>query len=160
MGGGTEVLTPFFMKTPYIAYSDSCFKFCPTLSSPLPQFLSPPPATPRVLSVVLFLLLNGWSRHIWCAVLLNNNMDLYMSSLDNLVPEGPYCCVFYATRRQVCWGLTRFFSGTLDFTNTQTHTAHSGTSRMTRPYKCIFTPIVMCSKQLYYIKWLKKWLNE
>ena len=120
-GGGTEVLTPFFMKTPYIAYSDSCFKFCPTLSSPLPQFLSPPPATPRVLSVVLFLLLNGWSRHIWCAVLLNNNMDLHMSSLDNLVPEGPYCCVFYATRRRVCWGLTRFFSGTLDFTNTQTH---------------------------------------
>ena len=57
-----RVLTPLFYKDlpPYIAYS-SFFKFCPT---------------PTALSVVLFLWLNGWSRHIWCTFLLNDIMDL------------------------------------------------------------------------------------
>ena len=51
--------------------------------------------------VVLFLWLNGWSRHIWCIILpdLEFNYNIIL-----LVPEGP-CCVFYATRRQVYWGL-------------------------------------------------------
>ena len=32
-------------------------------------------------------------------------MDLHISSLGIAVPEGP-CCVFYATKHQVYWGLT------------------------------------------------------
>ena len=83
------------------------------------------PSTPRVLSVVLFLLLNGWSRHIWCAVLLNDNMDLHMSSLGTLLPEGPWC-VFYATRCQVYCGLTHsvvfyWYFNFISHTHTHTH---------------------------------------
>ena len=61
--------------------------------------------TPIVLSVALFIWLNEWSGHIWCAILCNDNMDLHMSSLRTLVPKGHWC-VFYATRCQVSWGLT------------------------------------------------------
>ena len=80
---------------------------------------------------VLFHWLNGWSRHIWYAILLNDNMDLQISSLGTLVPKGPWC-VFYATRRQVYWGLTHmFFTGTLIWyythTHTHTHTQHTHT---------------------------------
>ena len=41
---------------------------------------------------------------MWCAILLNDNMDLHMSSLGTLVPEGPWY-VFYAARCQVYGGL-------------------------------------------------------
>ena len=53
----------------------------PFRSNPHPHCYSP--------SVVLFLWLNVLSRHIWCAILLNDIMDLQMSSLGILVPEGP-----------------------------------------------------------------------
>ena len=36
----------------------------------------------------------GWSYHIWCAILLNDNVDLHMSSLGSLVPEGPWYVCF------------------------------------------------------------------
>ena len=117
---GREVLTPLFYEDPpYIAYHSPLFKFYPTLT--LPCHLQPPP--PTVLSVFLFLWLNGWSQHIWCAILLNDNMDLNMSSLGTLVPERPWC-VFFATRIQVYWGLTQ--CGFLlviwfDITHTNTH---------------------------------------
>ena len=52
----------------------------------------------------LFLSLNEWSCHIWCATLLNDNMHLHMLSLYTLEAEGP--CVFYATRCKVYWDLT------------------------------------------------------
>ena len=103
-----------------------------------------------VLSVVLFLWQNEWSRHTWCAILLNDNMDLHMSSLGTLVPEGPWC-VFYVTRRQVYWGLTHvvvFYWYSDLISRTQTHTAHSGASRLTHSYKYIFTPPAICSQQL------------
>ena len=108
-----------------------------------PASLSPPSTTRTVLFVDQFLCLNGWSCHILCAILLNGNMDLHMSNLGTLVPERPWC-VFYA-RRQVYWGLTHvFFTGTLIgyhiHTNTETHTAQSGASRLADPYKYIFTP--------------------
>ena len=62
--------------------------------------LSPPTFTPTVLSVVLILWLNAWSRHIWSAILLNDNMDLHKSRLVTLLPKVPWC-VFYATKHQV-----------------------------------------------------------
>ena len=76
-----------------------------------------------------------------------------MSSLGSLVPEGPWC-VFYAIRHQAYWGLTHtiqvkyIWYHTHKHTNTQTHTAHSAASRLTHPYKYIFTPTVICSQQL------------
>ena len=57
--------------------------------------LTPPPPTLSVLSVVLFLWLNGWLHHIWFAIFLNDNMDLHMTNLGTLVSEWPWC-VFYA----------------------------------------------------------------
>ena len=89
-------------------------------------------------------------------------MDLVrMSSLGALVPEGPWY-VFYTTRYQVYWGLTcnvvfYWYSDLILHTHTHTHTntcrAHSGASRLTHPCKYKFTPPVMCSSYLYYIKW-------
>ena len=70
-----------------------------------PTSLSSQTPTPIVFSVALFIWLNEWSGHIWCAILCNDKMDLHMSSLHTLVPKGPWC-VFYATRCQVFWGLT------------------------------------------------------
>ena len=140
------VLNPHFMKTPPMLPSP----FFEILSNPIhfPVFSNP---TPTVFSVVLFLWQNEWSRHIWCAILLNDNTDLHMSSLGTLVPEGPWC-VFYVTRRQVYWGLTHnvVFTGTLIWyhTHKHTHKAHSGASRLTHPYKYLFTPPVMCWQQL------------
>ena len=132
------------------------FKFCPTPPSP-PPFLSP--------SVVLFFCLNGWSRRIWCASLLNDIMDLHISSLNTIVPEGPWC-VFYATRYQAYWGLTHnlvfcscsdlishIHTHTHTHTYTHTHTTHSGASRMTHRYKYLFTPPVMCSQQFPLLQW-------
>ena len=45
-----------------------------------PPSLLPPTPTSTSYSVVLFLWLNGWSRHIW-SVLLNDIMNVNMSSL-------------------------------------------------------------------------------
>ena len=116
-----------------------------------PPSLSPPTPTTTAVSVVLFLGLNGWSHHI-----LSDIMDLHMSSLVTLVPEGPLC-VFYALRHQVYWGLTHnvFFCWYSDLiSHAQRHTAHSGVSWMTHTYKYIFTYIFMCSQQLYLLPWM------
>ena len=100
-----RVLIPLFNEEPlYIAYPLLQF-----LSNPPPPYFpvnsNPHPYPPTVLSAVLFLWLNGWSHHVWCAILLNDNMDIHMSTLGTVVPEEPWC-VFYATRRHVYWGLT------------------------------------------------------
>ena len=95
----------FYEDPPYIAYFPTphlILNFA-TTTSPLPCHVQP--LFPTVLSVVLFLWLNGWSRHIWCAILLNDSMDLHMSSYGTIVSEGPWC-VFCAIRHQVYWSLT------------------------------------------------------
>ena len=78
------------------------------LSTPPP--LPPLPCHLQPSSPLLFLLfclfwVNEWSQHIWCAVLLNENMDMHTSNLDTLVPEGSWC-LFYVTRCHVYWSLT------------------------------------------------------
>ena len=154
---------PIFWRPPYIAYPP----FFQILYIPFPpNSLSPPTPTPTGLSVVLFLWINGWSSHVWCAILLNYNMDLHMSGLCTLVPEGPWC-VFYVTRRQVYWGLTHvvvFYWYSDLISRTQTHTAHSGASRLTHSYKYIFTPPAICSQQLpllnLMIKWIIHWCQK
>ena len=127
-------------------YEDSLYCLHPTLFTNFvylpPSLLSSTP-TPIALSVVLFLWLNGRSHNNWCAILLNNIMDLHMSSLGALTPEGPWC-IFYAIGHQFCWGLIHnvSFAGTVlwfDITHTNTHihtqrhTAHSGASKLTHP---------------------------
>ena len=46
-----------------------------------PTSLSSQTSTPIVFSVALFIWLNEWSGHIWCAILCNDKMDLHLSSL-------------------------------------------------------------------------------
>ena len=124
---------PYFMNTPVLFISP--FSNFVQPPSPLPCHLQPP-------APLLFLRLNWWLRHIWCAVLLNDIMDLHMSSLGTLVPEGP-CCVFYATRYQVYWNLIPcvFFASTLICYHTQTHKdiSHSGTKRLTHPHRYVLS---------------------
>ena len=132
------------------------------MSNPRPSSLLPLTPTLTALSVVLFVWLNGWLHHIWCAILLNDITNLHMPNLGTLVPQGPWCA-FYVTRRQVYWGLKPvFFSGTLIWCHThinthkqtQRHTAHSGASRLTHPYKYIFTSPIMWSQQLSLLHWM------
>ena len=123
------------------------------LSNPLPSHhFQPPPSNPTALFDVLFLYLNGWL----CSISLNimngwlcsiswvislNIMNLHRLSLGNFVPGRP-CCVFYATRHQVYWGLTHdanFCCYWFDITHIQTQkntqTAHSGVNILTHPRK-------------------------
>ena len=151
---GRGVLTPLFYKDPLSwVPPPPLFEILSNHHPALPQFPVSPTHTRTVLSVLLFLFLNGWSGHIWCAISLNDNMDLHISSLGTLVPEGPWC-VFYATRCQVYWDLKNnvVFTGTLigyhTHKNTQTHTTRSEASRLTHPWKYTLTPPVMCSQQL------------
>ena len=128
------------------------FRFCPTS---YPTSLSPPTPTLTVLSNVLFLWLNGWSRHIWYAILLSNNMDLHMFSLGTLVPEGPSCALWKKSINFTeVWDIMWFFTGALIWYHTYKHTTHSGAPRLTHLYN-IYLQHLLCahSSYLYYIKW-------
>ena len=67
---------PFLWRPPHSPYCQP--PLFQILSTTPTTSLSPPAPTPTVLSGVLFLSLNGWTHHIWCAILLNDNMDLYV----------------------------------------------------------------------------------
>ena len=93
-----------------------------------------------------------------CAILLDDIMDVHMSSFRTLMH-------FYATSGEIYWGLTHdvvfclysdMISHTHTHIHTQRHTAHPGASRLTHPYKYIFIPTVMCSQQLSLLHWMKK----
>ena len=123
-------------KIPMSTPISSNFVHPPLLS--LPCYLQLPPCS-FCFSVVLFLWLNGWSNHIWCAISLNDDMDLHMLSHGTLVPEGDWC-MFYATRHKVYWGLAHdkvfyLYSDLISHTCKHTHTAHSGCSRLAHPYE-------------------------
>ena len=82
---GRGVLTLTFYEDPHsppLYCLPTFFKFSPILS---PPSLPPPSPTPTAHSVVLFLWQNEWSSHIWCAILLNDIMDVHMSSLRTLM---------------------------------------------------------------------------
>ena len=112
-----------------------------------------------VFSAVMFLWLNRWSCHIWCVILLNDNMDLYMSSLGTLVPEGPWC-VFHATRRQVYWSLTHnvVFDWYSDFISITHSTHNTFKGQQTNAHINIYLHHLLCahSSYLYFIKWLSE----
>ena len=103
-----NILHSVIMKIPLLCLS------LPLTFQILANLLRPPTSTLNALFDALFLWQNGWSHHMWCVILLNDVMNLLMSSLGTLVPEGP-CCVFY-TRPQVYWRLTGVFL--IDITHT------------------------------------------
>ena len=133
------------------------FKFClppPSVFKSLHRHLQPP--LPSVLSVFMFLWLNGWSRHIWWTILLNDNMDLYMSILGALVPEGLWC-VFHETRRQVYWSLTHsvvfyWYSDLISNTH-NTHHTQGPADEHTHINICLHHLLCAHSSYLYFIKW-------
>ena len=133
------------MKTPYFAYCHS-FKFC--WPSPFhPQFFvtsNPVPTPPPTAPCVVFL----WLNRLYLMILW---IYLHRSRFGTLAPELP-CCVFYATSPQVYtrWSDTRWFLLVLwfDITHPQAHTARLAASKLTHPYRYIFTPPVMCSQQV------------
>ena len=122
---GTGGANSLILWRPSLYCLYSLFQVLPTP----PTSLSPQTLIPNALSVVMFLWLNGWSCHIWCAILCNNNMDLHMSSLGTLVTEGPWY-VFYAkgVKLTEVWHIMWLFTGTLIWYHTHTHTnKHSST---------------------------------
>ena len=136
---GRGVLIPLFFKIPPPLYClpHLFFNFCPT-----------PPA--------LFFLLCcffGWIGDHTTFDELFYLMITWIYTCQALVSEGP-SFVFYATSVKFTevWHIIWFFTGTLvwyhTYTSTQTHIAHTETSRLTHPYKYIFTLTVMCSQWL------------
>ena len=139
------------------------------METPSPQIAYPPP--PPFFSSFW---LNGWSRHIWCAIWLNDIRDLHMSSLVALVPEGPWC-VFYATMHQVYWGPThnvffRWYSNLISHTHTHTH-SHIHTNKDAQhtqgpvgrhTHINIYLHHVLCahSSYLYHVKWIILWCQK
>ena len=150
------MLIPLFYEDPPILHAPLLFQISATPHTSQ----SPPTSNLTLLSVFLFLWLNGWSRHIWCAIIRNENMDPQMSSLVILVPEGLWC-EFCATRRQVYWGLTHaVFTGSLIWyhTHTQTNTQHTRgpVDRHTHIDIYLHRLLFAHSSYLYYIKWYQK----
>ena len=82
-----RVPNPPILWRPPILSTLPFFKFSPTTS------LLPPTPTPTAYSVILFLWLNGWLCHTWCATLIDDIMDVHMSSLRILM------CVLCSTRQ-------------------------------------------------------------
>ena len=128
------------MKTP-LYWLPPFLKFCPT---PLPRYLQPLPPLLFLMSCFF-----GWvGDRATFDVLFYDVMDLYMSTVGTLVPEGPYY-VFYAGRCHVFWDLTRnvvfcLYSDLISHkqTLTQVDTVHSGANRKTHPYKYLLAPPV------------------
>ena len=131
--------------------------FFQILSNFPPPSTSLLPATPThtVLSVVLFLWLNAWSHHIWYVILLNDNMDLDISSLGTLILEGRWC-VFYATRCLVYWGLTNAFFYWHSDLISHKHKQHTQGPVGWHTHINIYSqhPLRAHSSYLYYIKWI------
>ena len=131
------------------------------LTTPLSNFVQTPfpvASNPTAAhSVVLFLWLNGWSRHIWFATFLNDIMDVQMLSLRILMHV--LCNKVSTLLRSDTW--CRFLLVLwFDITHTnkhkhiQRHKTHLGASRPMHPCKYIFTPTVICSQQLSLLHWM------
>ena len=139
------------MKTgpPYIVYPPPPF---------ISSFSQPPLPCRRQSQTTLLFLLScffGWMGD--CAIfdeLFYLMVNLFMPNLGTLVLERP-SCVFCATRCQVYWGLTHdvFFCWYSDLiSHTQTHTAHSGASRLIHHINIYLHH--MCSQQLFLLHWM------
>ena len=141
------VLTPLFYEDPL--YCLPLFQILPTPSF----FVASNPQPHSSLSCLVSLVEWVIVPHLMCY------FNDIMSSPDILVPEEPWCVIF-ATRCQVYWGLTHnvlffWYSDLISqHKHIQTHTVHSGVSRLKHTYKYIFTPPLMCSQQLSLLHWM------
>ena len=150
---GRRVLTTLIYEAPLLYCLPPFFQI---LFHPSPTYLSPPNATPTVFSVVLFLWLNGWSRHIWCAILLNDNMNLHISSLGTLVPKGPWCMLCNKASSLLRSDTCGFYSTPIWYhKHTNTHNTLRG---HWQTHINIYLHHLLCAQNnyLYYIKWLNE----
>ena len=149
---GRGVLTP----PPPNLWRPHCIAYSSLFSSfvqPVPPLLKLPTLDPTAPFVALFLVLfwlNRCSLHIWLAILLNDIVDIHISILGTFVPERRWC-VFYATRRQVYWGLTHnkilfWYSDLISHTQTHTRTKTHNTLRG----QWLLTHINIYAHQLLY----------
>ena len=78
---GRGVLTLLFCEDPLYCLPPLLFKFC------LPHLFFAVASNPHhtAHSVVFLFLWMPWLCHIWCTILLNNIMDVHMSSLSTLM---------------------------------------------------------------------------
>ena len=107
-------------------------------------------------SVVLFLWLNGWSRHIWCATFLDDIKNVQMLSFRTLM-HVLYKKVSSLLRPET-WCSFCWYADLIS--HTQTGTTHLGASRPTHSCKYIFTPTVTCSQQLSLLHWMNNSLTS
>ena len=136
------------MNTPLYCLSPLFQTLSTTTPPQFPCDIQPPPPLFFLLSC-FFSWMGDWLHHIWCVILLNDNIDLHMSSLVSLVPEG-LCflhqkeCVFYAIRHQVYWG--------------QIHQIHliSYVDWYTHINIYLHQLLFAHSSYLFYIKWLNE----
>ena len=143
------VLTPLFYEDPL--YCLPLFQILPTPSF----FVASNPQPHSSLSCLVSLVEWVIVPHLMCY------FNDIMSSPDILVPEEPWCVIF-ATRCQVCWGLTHnvlFFSGTLIWyhnTNTYKHTQYTQGPVDWNTHINIYLHHLLCahSSYLYYIEWI------
>ena len=133
------------MKTRYIAYP-SPPPFSKFFHPPFPVMSNPHPHC----SFCCLVSLAEWviALHLMC---------YFTERYHRCTHVKPYdldaCFMQQGLKFTEVWHRMWFFTGTLIWspshtqtqTHTQRHTAHSGFSRWTHPYKHIFTPTVMCS---------------
>ena len=101
------------------------------------------------------------SCHIWCAILLNNNMDLHMSSLGTRRTLMCVLCknVSGLPRSDICSFLLVLW---FDIANKQTHTQHTQRPVDWHTHINEYLHHLLCAQSscLYYIKWLNFVLKE
>ena len=128
--------------------------------SPFPfQILSTPPSLPLL----------PCHLHIWCAILLNDNIDMYVSSLGTLVPEGPWY-LFYATRCQFYWGLAynvvfQWYSDLISHTHKHKNTQHTQEALDWHTHVNICLYHLLCAHTAaafitLMVKWIIRWYQN
>ena len=128
--------------------------------TPLLQFSVNSNPTPNVLYVVLFLWLNRWSHHIWCAILRNDNMDLHMLAM--LTTKRALMCVLCNKASSLLRPDTYDFLLVLwfDITHTQAkkHTHHTQEPVHWHTNINIYLHHVLCAHSSYHliIHWYQK----
>ena len=120
-----RILTPYYMKIPH--------------RLPIPHFYPfsfPSTATSTPIAFCLVSLAEGWSRHFWCVISLNDIIDLHMLNLGTLVSEEP-CSKASCLVRSDAW--YAFYAGALILyhIHIQSDTTHTEANRMTHPYNHI-----------------------
>ena len=141
-------------RPPYIAYLPF-FKCCPPPPTQLSCHLQLPPP--------LFFLLScffSWmGDHTTFDVLFHDNIDLHMSSLGSLVPEGPWCVLSNRASsllRSDTYNLGQIHL--ISHTQTHKHTQHTQGPVDWHNHINIYLHhlLIAHSSYLYYIKWLNE----